>query len=283
MGDDKLTDDLNKSFEDTGNDCRATSVTDITSTDGNKKGSSNLISIELSEDLKKLGIITNFNFDKKSKLLILSLNHEHKGRTIISPVFQDDWLKTAQKFKGQMTSKGMTKDHADMICDIVDNNYQKILDISADANEADNEQQERKPIIYIRKYTGNGTLPLHESVVIAGQSSFLHLIEDYKPKCVPAIESIKRVFHPLDTTDTQNPLPYIFGSAEVLQKYLDLASKETFEMLLHKVEAVYKKYVNAAGHYILILAADTIYSYFQDKFWNWFEDLVRNQFSLKVL
>src|SRR5215469_13622393 len=267
MNDDKLTDDLNKGCEDTGNQ-HATDVTDNRSRGsvGNSSGSGNLITIELTEDLKKQGIVTKFIFDKKSKLLILSLNHEYKAKTIISPVLQHDWLKTTQKFKVQMTSKGMTEDHADIICDVVDHNYQKILGIGGNDNEPDDDEQKRKPKIYIRKYTGNGTLPLHESVVVAGQSSFLYLIEDYKPKYIPTIESSNKVFYPLDTTDTQNPLPYIFDSAEELQKYLELARKETFETLLHKVEAVYKKYVSAEEYYILILAADTIYSYFQDKF-----------------
>ena len=103
-------------------------------------------------------------------------------------------------------------------------------------------------------------------MVIAGQSSFLHLAEDHKPQYTPTIECANKIFYPLDTTDTQNPIPYIFGSGEELLKYLDLASKETIETLLHKVEAVYKIYVNAEEYYIIILAADTIYSYFQDRF-----------------
>jgi hypothetical protein len=92
---------------------------------------------------------------------------------------------------------------------LLNNNYQKILGISDDANEVDDDQQKRKPI-FIRKYTGNGILPLHESVA---SSSFLHLGEDYKPQYTPTIKSANKIFYPLDTTDAQNPLPYIFGSA----------------------------------------------------------------------
>src|SRR5215467_4903144 len=147
-----------KSFEDTANEHRVTNVSDISSTGGSSDGNDNLITIELTEDLKKLGIVTKFIFDKKSKLLILSLNHEYKAKTIISPVLQHDWLKTTQKFKVQMTSKGMTEDHADIICDVVDHNYQKILGIGGNDNELDDDEQKRKPKIYIRKYTGNGTL-----------------------------------------------------------------------------------------------------------------------------
>jgi hypothetical protein len=239
--------------------------TNTSTTDDNTNIDGNLITLELTEDLR---IVTNFIFDKKSKQLILSLNHKDKKKTIISPVFQHDWIKTTQKFKGQMTSKGVTKDHADMISDIVDNNYEKILDITgnANANEINDDQQKRKQKVSIRKYTCNGTLGLYESVVITGQSLFIHLAEDHKPQYTPTIESADKIFSPSDTANTQNPIPYIFGSMEELQKYLDLASKETFETLHHKVETVYKKYVNAEEYYIVILAADTINSYFQDRF-----------------
>jgi hypothetical protein len=223
--------------------------------------------LELTEEVKQQGIVTNLIFDKKSKQLILSLNHKDKKRTIISPVFQHDWIKTTQKFKGQMTSKGVNEDYSNMLCDVIDNNYEKILGLNFNGNtyEADEEQQSRKQKIFIRKYTCNGTLTLYESVVIAGQSSFLHLV-DHRPQYLPTIESADKIFYPSDTANTQNPIPYIFGSTEELQKYLDLASKETFETLHYKVETIYKKYVNAEEYYIVSLAADTIYSYFQDRF-----------------
>jgi hypothetical protein len=240
---------------------------DSSNTDENGNGNDNLITIELTEDLKEQEIVTNFIFDRRSKLLILSLNHKYKKKTIVSPVFQNDWLKTTQKFKAQMSSKGVNEDHANMLCDVVDNNYEKILDMNDNGNtdEVDDEQQTRKQKIFIRKYTCNGTLSLYESVVMTGQSSFLRLV-DHKPQYTPTIESANKIFYPSDTANTQNPIPYIFGSTEELQKYLDLASKETFETLHYKVEAVYKKYVNAEEYYIVNLAADTIYSYFQDRF-----------------
>ncbi|MFZ0512857.1 MAG: hypothetical protein WAM14_14715 [Candidatus Nitrosopolaris sp.] len=81
-------------------------------TEDNRNGNGNLITIELTEDLKEQEIVTNFIFDKRSKLLILSLNHKYKKKTVVSPVLQNDWLKTTQKFKDQMTAKGVTEDHA---------------------------------------------------------------------------------------------------------------------------------------------------------------------------
>jgi hypothetical protein len=239
-------------------------------TDDNRNSNDNLIKIELTRDLKDQEIVSNFIFDRKSKHLILSLNHKYRKKTIGSPVFQENWLKTTRRFMGQMELKGLSKDHANNLCDIVDNNYEKILDLNynANVNERDDDKLQRKlKEVFIRKYTGNGTLPLHESVVITGQpSTFLHLVDHCKPQYTSTIKSANKIFYPSDTTDTQNPIPYIFGSAKELQEYLDLASKETFGSLHYKVETVYKKYVNIEEHCIVILAADAIYSYFQEKF-----------------
>jgi hypothetical protein len=121
-------------------------------------------------------------FDKKSKQLILSLNHKDKQKTIISPVLQSNWPKTIQKFKGQMTSKGVNEDYANTLCDVIDSNYEKILGLNYNGNTYEGEERQTRKLqkIFIRKYTCNGTLGLYESVVTAGQSSFLHLV-DHRP------------------------------------------------------------------------------------------------------
>ena len=137
-----------------------------------------------------------------------------------------------------------------------------------DKTATDEEKPEKKKRkVFIRKYTGNGTLPLHESVVIYGQPSvFLSLTDNYRPQYIPDIETTNKILYPADTIDTRNPLPYVFQSTTELEKYLELAGEETFETLYSKVESIFKKYVNIEEHYITVLSADIIYSYFQDKF-----------------
>ena len=65
-------------------------------TEDNRNGNDNIIIIELTEDLKQLGIVTNFIFDKKSRMLILSLDRKYKKKSMISTVFQHNWYKTAR-------------------------------------------------------------------------------------------------------------------------------------------------------------------------------------------
>lgn len=77
-------------------------ITRTNTTDGNRNRNDNLITLELTEDLKGQEIVTNFIFDRKSRQLILSLNHLYKMKTIISPVLPNNWPKTTQEFTAQM-------------------------------------------------------------------------------------------------------------------------------------------------------------------------------------
>jgi len=132
------------------------------------------------------------------------------------------------------------------------------------------EESTRKKKKYIRKYTGNGSLPLHEAVVIANQPLFVcysRINGESKLQSFKAIENTNdRLLCPADTIDTQNPIPYVFSSLDELNDYLRLAKQETFDSLYSRVETIFRKYVNAEDHYIVLMAASAIYSYFQDKF-----------------
>jgi hypothetical protein len=74
------------------------------------------------------------------------------------------------------------------------------------------------------------------------------------------------VLYPADSLDIHNPLPYIYETPEEFEQYIQRARNETFDSLYLKTKAIYRKYVNIEDHQIARLSADTIYSYFQDKF-----------------
>lgn len=52
----------------------------------NGNGNSNIIALELAEDVKQEQIVTSFVFDKRIESLRLSLNHKYNQKIIISPV-----------------------------------------------------------------------------------------------------------------------------------------------------------------------------------------------------
>ena len=217
-----------------------------------------LLRLKLPERLQNEKIVQDFNFDSDDYFRLV-LNHADQPKKI---VFQFDWRKkkfqeNLESFGKRLENKGIEKKYTAMITETVEENIDEIIEFRKNSEaeeEGEGENNQHPKEIYIRKYTGNGTLSLHESVVIAGQpSTFLHLGDDRRPQYTSKIETGNKVFYPADTMDTQNPIPYNFVSTKELQEYLDLASKETFETLHRKVETVYKKYVNAEEHCITVL------------------------------
>jgi hypothetical protein len=59
--------------------------------------------------------------------------------------------------------------------------------------------------------------------------------------------------------------PYIFKSEQEFQQFIDIVKKETLDTLYTRVKSIWKKYVDADDFHMSICAADTIYTYYQDK------------------
>ena len=133
------------------------------------------------------------------------------------------------------------------------------------------EDEIKKKKVAINKHSGNGRLPLRESVVIGELSKFVTLSNSdgngtVDPIFSEEIETSTDILIPKGTIDTQTPLPYIFSSKEELLKYLKIAISDNLDSLFTKVQAAIRKYVNVEEHYYPLLAGDIIWTYFQDKF-----------------
>lgn len=147
-----------------------------------------------------------------------------------------------------------------------DEDFQKIKHTfggSGNGNGNGKDKNQRKRTIPINKYTGNGRLPLNESAIIGLVPKFVSLDESKKPIFKDVIEDL---FIPGCNINTQNPLPLIFNSELELSEYLKLADNENLDSLFIKVETEFRKYVNVEEHYYPLLVADTIWTWFQDKF-----------------
>jgi len=132
-------------------------------------------------------------------------------------------------------------------------------------NKNKNAKETKKPI-YVKKYTAKGTIPLHESVVIGQKRKFVYLDSYKNPIFVDSVERIDDTLIPTDTFDTQNPIPFIFESEQKFQECLEHAKAETLETLFLKVETINRKYVDMEDHYHVLLTADMIWTWLQDKF-----------------
>jgi hypothetical protein len=227
---------------------------------------SHLIPLELSDELKKEEIITRFEKDTRTNSLILSLNHKYQKKNFIFsiPTKRIDWTAIIDKIAKSLRAFRMSPEHMLMIEDVIHENYEIVIGISDSSDQQDTGNSKQKEACYIRKYTANSLLPLHESVIFSesGQSAFVCL----DLKIVSHIERSDKILYPADNMDSQSPLPYTFASPEELQMYLDLAKRETLDSLYQQVKLELQKYLNMDEHYLVVIAADIIFSYFQDKF-----------------
>jgi hypothetical protein len=147
-------------------------------------------------------------------------------------------------------------------------NYEIVIRIDDNSHQQNTGNDKQKEACFIRKYTANGLLPLHESVVFAnsGQSAFVYLDSDGKLQIVSQIERPDKILYPADNLDSRNPLPYIFASVKELEMYIELAKRETLDSLYQFVKTNLRRYVNVDEHYLVVIASDIIVSYFQDRF-----------------
>jgi hypothetical protein len=236
-----------------------------------ERENSHFISLTLNDELKREEIVTKFGIDKRSNSLVHSLNHEYKDRKIvfsIPSVDKIDWTTFTHNFTKRLNACGIQNPHISMLDDVLQTNYEVILGLSENSDPDVTVKNKQKESVFIRKYTANGLLPLHEAVVFAdtGQPSFGYLDSDGKPAIVDRIERSDKILYPADSLDSQYPLPYTFASIEELKKYLELAQRETFDSLYQSVKSILRKYVNVDEHYLVVIAADIIFTYFQDKF-----------------
>jgi hypothetical protein len=239
----------------------------------NTTDNSHLVPLELSEELKQAGIITKLVKDTRTNSVVLSLNHIYKQKTLIFPIpsaKKINWEATIDKIAKSLRTNGLSPEHILMIEDVLQTNYEKVL---WGANNWDHEHARDNQIdpCFIRKYTANNLLPLHESVVFAdsGQAAFVYIDSsdgDCKPKIVNFIKRSDKILYPADNLDSQNPLPYTFASTKELETYIELAKRETMDSLYQAVKSNLQRYVNVDEHYLVVMASDIILSYFQDKF-----------------
>jgi hypothetical protein len=132
--------------------------------------------------------------------------------------------------------------------------------------EGTKEQEKGKPSEFIQKTSNIFEYPeykLIESVIIGGVPKFL--ISDGKNiKIQTTIELEKKILKPFESNMYMNR-PYSFDSDEQALEYIEKAKNETLDSLYLKNKGIWKKYVDADDFHIVICAADTIFTYFQDR------------------
>ena len=103
-------------------------------------------------------------------------------------------------------------------------------------------------------------------MIVAGLPAFVKYdVDDNKVKAVEQLEESSRIIKPPNIEEYPYE-PYEFANIKEVEKYVDRAKGETVDSLYLKVKSISQKYNDQDEHKIVLLAADSIWSYFQDKF-----------------
>lgn len=125
----------------------------------------------------------------------------------------------------------------------------------------EDQKDEDKPKYYIQKFVSG--LIVAESILI-GDLPFFLVSNGGNITVREQLEFEDKIFKPLDQLSYVNKA-YQFSSLLEVDAYLTKVVPDTLDSLYKKVKSTWKKYVDADDFHISICAADTIFTYFQDK------------------
>ena len=132
-------------------------------------------------------------------------------------------------------------------------------DVKSEEKPAKNEKT--APVTYLQKYSDNQILA--EAVIIGKEPCFL-VSENGIITPKKQILDGDRIIQPFLSEMYINK-PYTFKSIGEVQQYIEETKNETLDSFYKTVKIVWKKYVDADDFHVSICAADTIFTYFQDK------------------
>jgi hypothetical protein len=147
----------------------------------------------------------------------------------------------------------------DLGTDFLKEKKKKALKHIADlSNEAQIKvEEEKKKEYYVQKYKGN------EAILSKGLPYFLEIVED-RVILHDEIVLPDMVLKPYNRIMYLNK-EYSFNSLEEIEEYIAKARQESFDTLYLKVKDIWSKYIDTDNDHLTICAADTIFTYFQDK------------------
>lgn len=120
-------------------------------------------------------------------------------------------------------------------------------------------KEEEIPKRYVQKFSNREFLA--ESVLIGGFPFFL-VARNGKVVIQDQIPFPDIILKPLEFTSYVNK-PYCFNSRKEIEDYLN--ENKTLDSIYRKIKPIWKKYIDADDFHLSICAADTIFTYFQDK------------------
>ena len=114
------------------------------------------------------------------------------------------------------------------------------------------------------KYSNKGNGQLHEAVMLSGRPVFLKY-EKADILYVDQLEETSRIIKPPSAEEYPYDA-YEFSDIQEVKSYREKVEKECEGSLFEKAKCIVQKYNDQDAHKLILLAADIVWSYFQDKF-----------------
>src|SRR5690349_2153067 len=97
--------------------------------DGNapKDSGKDTIALDLNDTLQKEQIVTSFTVNKKTRCIVVGLNHKYEKKTVVSPVYKD-WIKTIDFFSTCAKKKGVDIKYILVLTDTLDDNHERVIE-----------------------------------------------------------------------------------------------------------------------------------------------------------
>ena len=213
-------------------------------------------------------IVKEFYYDISTKNIILKLNHKSATIHVIFKINVDDWSKNIDEIEKILVPKEISKEIIEKIKDNLNDHWKEINKVY---NEHEKEIKEDKskesiPEILIFKYSMMGKDNLHESVIINSLPFFVKYNRELDMgEIIEKIEENSRILRPPKRQEYPYT-PYEFKSKDELEQFIREAKEITLDKLYLRSKSIFSKYVDQDSHIITLLAADSIWTYFQDLF-----------------
>src|SRR6476646_6603224 len=141
-----------------------------------------------------------------------------------------------------------------------ENHFNDLDNTLVGKSSSDKKETSKKEFVF---YKYSKDIPLAESILIKNHPVFLQ-IKNGKPILSETIDLGDQILIPPDTSNYLSK-EYVFSSREEIEQYIKRAEKENMNSLYQKTKNVWKKYFDSDDETITLCAADTIFTYFQDK------------------
>lgn len=123
--------------------------------------------------------------------------------------------------------------------------------------------KESKTECVAMKYSNNSKGPLHEAVIVSGVHFFLKLSANNEAVCINWIKEGNRIIQPPNIGEYAYDA-YEFATINEVKTYIERAKKESIGSLYAKAKCIVCKYNDQDSYKLIVLAAEIVWSYFQD-------------------